>query len=750
MSPATSLSNHSIGGGVLSRFCSFVWLCNVALLPALAVIFCLLQIVQARAETPGLVTPNEVQSGSLLLETTEAGRYVEAPRLATDVNLDVSGPTARARLTQAFENPTDSFVEALYVFPLPEESAVYSLKMVIGDRVIVADIKEKQAAREIYEKAKSEGKKATLIEQQRPNVFTNAVANIGPHEKVVIQIEYQQAVRLADERFSLRVPLVVAPRYNPDIASPVVQKVEMQNGWGKSSDAGKPDPYNAPIVTPLAPPAELRTNPVSISVELKPGFPLGKVESLYHKVRIDRTNDDTREITLDGTAVADRDFVLEWSAVANDAPQIGLFREHVGKDDYVLAYVTPPVVASAKKAQREVVFVIDNSGSMGGTSIEQAKASLDYALSHLQPGDRFNVIRFDDTLTRFFEDSVEASQQNIASARRFVTNLEAQGGTAMLPALHAALDDSHQGSGLRQIVFLTDGEISNEQQLLDAIAARRGRSRIFMVGIGSAPNSYLMNHAAELGRGTFTHIGSAAEVDERMRALFDKLENPTVTDLKASFSEKNVSMTPSILPDLYRGEPLVIAARMGKAAGNLVIEGEIDGRPWTVNLPLDQAMNAEGISKLWARRKIDDAEVELTLGKISQDAADARVLRLALEHHLVSRLTSLVAVDKTLSRPANTPLTRADIPLQLPAGWDYDKLFGIRAERNVEEHASMDVNGVSAPVRSHERLASPSSPSQPLPLPQTATPATLLLMQGLGSMLVGLFVLWFFRRREDV
>lgn len=750
MSPATSLSNHSIRGGVLSRFCSFVWLCNMALLPALAVIFCLLQIAQARAETPGLVTPNEVQSGSLLLETSEAGRYVEAPRLATDVNLDVSGPTARARLTQAFENPTDSFVEALYVFPLPEESAVYSLKMVIGDRVIVADIKEKQAAREIYEKAKSEGKKVTLIEQQRPNVFTNAVANIGPHEKVVIQVEYQQAVRLADERFSLRVPLVVAPRYNPDIASPVVQKVEMQNGWGKSSDAGKPDPYNAPIVTPLAPPAELRTNPVSISVELKPGFPPGKVESLYHKVRIDAANDATREITLDGAAAADRDFVLEWSAVAKDAPQIGLFREHVGKDDYVLAYVTPPAVASAKKAQREVVFVIDNSGSMGGTSIEQAKASLDYALSHLQPGDRFNVIRFDDTLTRFFEDSVEANQQNIASARRFVTSLEAQGGTAMLPALHAALDDSHRGNGLRQIVFLTDGEISNEQQLLDAIAARRGRSRIFMVGIGSAPNSYLMNHAAELGRGTFTHIGSAAEVDERMRALFDKLENPTVTDLKASFSEKNVSMTPSILPDLYRGEPLVIAARMGKAAGNLVIEGEIDGRPWTVNLPLDQAMNAEGISKLWARRKIDDAEVELTLGKISQDAADARVLRLALEHHLVSRLTSLVAVDKTLSRPANTPLTRADIPLQLPAGWDYDKLFGIRAERNVEEHASMDVNGVSAPVRSHERLASPSSPSQPLPLPQTATPATLLLMQGLGSMLVGLFVLWFFRRRENV
>ncbi|WP_439710746.1 marine proteobacterial sortase target protein [Brucella anthropi] len=749
MSPAINLPNHSNRGRVLSRFCSFIWFCNMALLPALAVIFCLLQIVQARAETPALVTPNEVQSGSLLLETNEAGRYVEAPRLATDVDLDVSGPTVRARLTQAFENPTDGFVEALYVFPLPEESAVYSLKMVIGDRVIVADIKEKQTAREIYEQAKSEGKKATLIEQQRPNVFTNAVANIGPHEKVVIQIEYQQAVRLSDERFSLRVPLVVAPRYNPDNAYPVVQEVEMKNGWGKSSDTGKPDTYNAPLVTPLAPPAALRTNPVSISVKLKAGFPLGKVESLFHKVRIDTTNDATREITLDGMAAADRDFVLEWSAVASDAPQVGLFREHIGKDDYVLAYVTPPALASPKKVQREVIFVIDNSGSMGGTSIEQAKASLDYALSQLQPGDRFNVIRFDDTLTKFFEDSVDANQENITSARRFVTSLEAQGGTEMLPALHAALDDSNQGNGLRQIVFLTDGEISNEQQLLDAVAERRGRSRIFMVGIGSAPNSYLMNRAAELGRGTFTHIGSAAEVNERMRALFDKLEKPAVTDLKTSFSEKNVSMTPSLLPDLYRGEPLVIAARMGKAIGNLAIEGQIDGRPWTVNLPLDQAINAEGISKLWARRKIDDAEVELTLGKISQDAADARILHLALEHHLVSRLTSLVAVDKTPSRPANAPLTRADIPLQLPAGWDYDKLFDIRADRTVGDHANMDMNGVNDAVRSHESPASPSSPSQSIPLPQTATPATLLLMQGLGLILIGLFVFWFFRRKEN-
>lgn len=750
MHTAITVSHQRDRRNFLVRFCQLLWFGNAILLPALAVIFALLHPLQARAETTAFVTPNEVESGSLLMQTEQAGQYVEAPRLATDVDITVSGPTARARLTQAFENPTNGWVEALYVFPLPEDSAVYSLKMIIGNRVVVADIKEKQAARAIYEQARSEGKKAALIEQQRPNVFTNAVANIGPHEKVVVQIEYQQAVRLADNRFSLRVPLVVAPRYNPQDKAAIDQRAELKDGWGQPTTGTAQTTDNAAIHTSLTGPDSTRTNPVTLAIKLDAGFPVDDMKSLYHPVKIDRLNGEARQITLQGDAIADRDFVLEWSAAASDTPTVGLFREQVGKDDYVLAYVTPPVLAAPKKTGREIVFVIDNSGSMGGTSMAQAKASLDYALSRLEPNDHFNVIRFDDTLTKLFPDSVAATGENVAAARSFVGQLEASGGTEMLPPLHAALDDSHQSKGLRQIVFLTDGEVSNEQQLLDTIAARRGRSRIFMVGIGSAPNSYLMNRAAELGRGSFTHIGSTAEVDERMRALFDKLENPAVTDIRATFSEKNVSLTPTLLPDLYRGEPLVIAARMGKATGEVTINGMVGDHPWTVTLPLDQASNAEGISKIWARRKIDDAEVEATLGSISQDAADARILRLALDHHLVTRLTSLVAVDATPSRAANIPLTKADIPLHLPAGWDYRTLLGIGATRDANagqstESETAEWSGVN---RQAKPQAAPSPVSPSLPLPQTATPATLLMLQGLLAVLVGALLFWFTRREK--
>lgn len=747
MSPAIRHSHNNARAVSLSQFCKLIWFVNMTILPILAVVLSLLNVAAARAEKPAYVTPNAMQSGSLLLQSSEAGQYVEAPRLATDFDIDVSGPTARARLSQVFENPTSGWVEGLYVFPLPEESAVYSLKMIVGDKVIVADIKEKQAAREIYEKAKSKGKKAALIEQQRPNIFTNAVANLGPNEKVVIQIEYQQAVRLSDNRFSLRVPLVVAPRYNPDNSDPIIETADIQSGWGQQKTEPTHGPDNGAIETPLVMPGEDRTNPVTITVNLKPGFPSADIKSLYHPVKIDSQNEQTSKIVLDGKATADRDFVLEWQAAETAMPNVGLFRERVGNDDYLLAYVTPPVVKSAANQSREIVFVIDNSGSMGGTSIKQAKASLDYALSRLKPTDRFNVIRFDDTLTKVFDDSVPATPLNITDAREYVATLDAVGGTEMLPALHAALDDSHQKDGLRQIVFLTDGEISNEQQMLDVIASRRDRSRLFMVGIGSAPNTYLMNKASELGRGTFTHIGSVEEVDELMRELFAKLENPVVTNVKASFSQEGVNLTPGLLPDLYQGEPLVIVARTKQAIGTITVEGTVGRRPWTVTLPLDAASPAEGISKIWARRKIDDAEVDMKLGKITGLAADTRILNLALEHHLVTRLTSLVAVDQTPTRPANTPLTRADIPLQLPAGWDFDALFGIRADRNVLDHADAGQEQILA--RSNDRPASPDVSAPAMPLPQTATPATLNMFQGSVALLIGFLIFWFSRRKEN-
>ena len=356
---------------------------------------------------------------------------------------------------------------------------------------------------------------------------------------------------------------------------------------------------------------------------------------------------------------------------------------------------------------------------MGGTSIAQAKASLLYALGRLKPADRFNVIRFDDTMDVLFPDTVpaDAAQRRPGQGLRRRRSRRAAAPRWCRP-MKAALADRRDADDdyLRQVVFLTDGEIGNEQQLFDTIAAMRGRSRVFMVGIGSAPNSFLMTRAAEIGRGTFTHIGSVDQVETRMRELFDKLEKP---------GRHRASPRPSRRRgrhDARRCCPISIAAsrwcsppRSARSPARSRSTACIGDRPWIVRLPLAKAADGQGLSKLWARRKIADAEVARTLRQIDAEEADRRILALALEHHLVSRLTSLVAVDTTPSRPDGARLTRADLPLNLPAGWDFDKVFGRRARAGPAPRRS-DRADVAPPDRCRSAHAAlPRSPRRAAP-----------------------------------
>src|SRR5260370_2755625 len=289
---------------------------------------------------PVVASLADARIGSLLLRDGE--QYVEAPRIASDIDITVSGPTSRARVTQIFNNPTEKWVEAIYVNPLPDGGAVDTVKMVIGDGIVVGEIKERVEAKVIYEAAKRSGRKATLIEQERPNIFTNSVANIGPGETVVMQIEYQEPVHRSGNTSSLRVPLVVAPRYNP---APIAQTVDLgRGGWGKTNERANdpgpdPDRISAPVLDPRV---QAPTHTGAITVPLTPGFPLGDVKSHHHAVKIDAPSDDVRVIRLDNHVTpADRDFELTRTPAAAAAPSMGLFREHLGNPGDRLALVTP-------------------------------------------------------------------------------------------------------------------------------------------------------------------------------------------------------------------------------------------------------------------------------------------------------------------------------------------------------------------------------------------------------------------------
>ncbi len=707
------------------------------------------------------VRPNDMGTGALLFPSKEPGYFVEAPRLATDVQIDVNGPIMRTRVTQRFENPSKGWVEGTYVFPLPDDSAVDTLKMQIGERFIEGQVKPRQAAKEIYEQAKAEGKKAALLEQQRPNLFTNRVANIGPGETVVVQIEYQSGVRQSNDAFSFRFPMVVAPRYNPQ---PIVQTVDLDSRSGYA--VSDPVPDRQKIEPPVLDPREnAKVNPVTLTVNLKAGFPIGEVTSAFHEIDTVTTDQLSRKITLKaGSVPADRDFELGWKAVEGKSPYAGLFRETVGGKTYLMSFVTPPVTATNadKPVKREVVFVIDNSGSMAGPSMEQAKESLALAISRLKPEDRFNVIRFDDTMTVHFPALVEATPDKRENAIAFVRGLTADGGTEMLPALEAALRT--QGpvapGALRQVVFLTDGAIGNEGQLFQEIQNNRGDARVFTVGIGSAPNSHFMTKAAEYGRGTFTLIGSESQVAARMGELFTKLESPVMTDISATFEGAATGdITPNPMPDLYRGEPVVLTAELADAApeGKIRIVGKAGDQPFRVEMDIAKAASGEGIAKLWARRKIDD--LEASASAIADPASlDSQIEAVALAHHLVSRVTSLVAVDAAPSRPSGENLSETDLPLNLPAGWDFGKVFGEKPEANGtvdEREASATSRTKLAMMTADRMLAAPTARAAGLiaeannqvNLPQTATEADKQILIGLMLLALALvagstFVFW--------
>jgi Ca-activated chloride channel family protein len=622
---------------------------------------------QQGEETVGL---GEVGQGCLLAATGTPGRYLEVPVQSTEVEITVKGLVVEAVVEQNFENRTGEWLEGVYVFPLPPGAAVHAMRLVVGERVIEGEIQEREAARKVYQQAKTEGKKTSLVEQERPNIFTTSVANIGPGESVAVRIAYQEILEYDSGRFELRFPMVVGPRYTPGRP---VETASTGTGWAFDTDQV---PDASRITPPVLHPDEGRINPVKLSVTLDAGMPLERLICPSHPAQISAEKDGVRHIVLDG-AFADRDFVLEWVPARGREPRAAVFTEERDGAFYVLAMVMPPAdeFVESVRLPRETVFVIDTSGSMGGASILQAKQALLMALDQLQPEDFFNIIEFNSSFIELWPASRPAMPAAVAEARVWVERLDANGGTEMMGPLLAALEDHAEHTPLRQIVFITDGCVGNEDALFAAIATELGRSRLFTVGIGSAPNSHFMERAATLGRGSFTHIGTPSEVSLRMGELFAKLENPVLADIELVWPDPDAETWPERVPDLYAGEPVVVTARLATVHGDLEASGVRAHQAWRTGVKLSVGRESAGINRLWARRKIA-ALMEDRVRGVPEDEVRRQVLDVALAHHLVSKYTSLVAVDVTPSRPEDTALKSGAVPTNLPAGWQYEKVFG--------------------------------------------------------------------------
>jgi Ca-activated chloride channel family protein len=629
--------------------------------------------------------PPQMGEGALMYRSPNSHQYQIVPLVHTDAALDVRGLVASATVTQQYVNSSTEPIEAVYVFPLPHDAAVYDMEIRVGNRMIHSVVKEREEAKKTYATAKSEGKHAALLEQERPNIFTASVANIMPGDKVDVRMRYVEPLSWEDGKVRLVFPMVVGPRYIPGTQS------VGHSGTGWSYDTERV--ADASRITPPVPNPETRAgHDISVSVDLDTGSEPVIIHSVSHAVEVSRLPDGRQHVELStGKTIPNKDFVLEVQRGDSIKPQTALFLspdKSSGETHFLLA-AYPPTVRPTQRVPVEMLYMIDVSGSMEGTSIQQARGALLQALDQLQPGDRFGILAFSSGYHEFSSETLAATTDNLAAARRYVKNLQAGGGTEMLPALEHLMQKPQIPGYLRHIVLLTDGDLGNEEEIFAALKSQLGNARLYTVAIGSAPNTFLATKMAQFGRGTFTHIADINEVQEQMGRLFENIESPVLTDVKLWFEGVQVvEVYPARAPDLFMRQPLLIYGRITSGrAGKMHLQASAGNQPYETTATFDasKATFHPGITTLWARQRVEEM-MDQWRESDEKGRADVRaaVIAHAIRYRLVTRFTSLVAVEEVVVN-ASGQSTTAAVPTELPAGWQMEKVFGAPATGTADD-----------------------------------------------------------------
>jgi len=558
-----------------------------------------------------------------------------------EANIEVNGLVAYAEIKQIFINPHAVELEGKYQFPLPENSAVKQLRIKVGDKEIIGEIMEKKAAKTIYQQAKRQGKKASLLEQQRPNLFTNKIANIPAYSTVVVTLKFVMPVSFSNGEFTFTLPLALTERYQP-------------KSYNQSLDEQK-STSSAPHLRSIA------RSQSSINIALNSDIPITSISSESHNISLRELNSqqDTYFITLDKTKViSNKSFILRWKLLPSSQPQVSSFSQQISGEHYTLLTFFPPTYEAAQVITRDIIFIIDTSGSMQGQSMEQAKTSLQHAIFQLSDKDSFNIIAFDDDTELLFPVTQIASEKNIKESLLFIDGLSADGGTQMYRPLSNALmmkkNKVQSPKAIRQIVFITDGAVGNEFELMELLNAAQGDFRLYTVGIGAAPNGYFMKKAAQFGRGSYVFIQNLHDVQKKMTNFMTKISQPAISNIELIFDSQvhqHVEVYPKNMPDLYFGEPLQIALKSQFSISSVQLTGETVATPWYQQLVVDGSRQAKGISSLWARRKIESLLDTLVTGA-DKEAVKSQVISTSLNHQIISPYTSFIAVEKQPDIPS--------------------------------------------------------------------------------------------------
>ncbi|WP_050604850.1 VIT and VWA domain-containing protein [Ruegeria sp. 6PALISEP08] len=621
-----------------------------------------------------------------VIGATESGE-VDLPLLKSDMDVDIQGDMATVHVRQVFANPTDLPMSAEYLFPLNQNAAVYGMQMQVGEEVVEAQIKQKDDAEATFEAAKQEGKATALLTQHRPNMFTQNIANLMPGQPITVTLSYVQPVPKIDGAYELVLPLIVGPRYlgvpqgdevmlnaamaDAEAEVPSTRTTTQVDGW---TVAELPD---YPPVFGLTIPDTIDPARVSLDLMLKAAVPVSDLQSATHDLTIAQNGATWTARFAKGRGIDNRDVVLRYVLGGADTTA-GVLSHHDARGGFVSLLIEPPSMPEPDQiAARELIFVLDTSGSMSGEPLNASKRFMKAALNGLRPQDYFRVIRFASAPSDFAGDAVPATQRNIAAGQRYVRNLKAGGGTEIDNAIRHAFAASQPNNTLRIVVFLSDGYIGNEARVLHRIRSQIGEARIYAFGVGTAVNRYLLDAMAEEGRGYARYVDPTEEASDVAETLARKLKSPVLTDISVDWGDLEVSdVVPQRIPDLFDGGSVRVMARYtGGGPAEVLVDGRVQGRkasmPLAVTLPSENdttGNDSAAIPLTWARTKIADLDRAMAVQDGDSTDMEERITDLGLRFSLQTRYTSFVAVSKVIVNDSGMQARPTSVALPQVAG----------------------------------------------------------------------------------
>ena len=609
-------------------------------------------------DTPGSLT---------VLDASGQGRLM-CPLKHTDVKAEISGFISRVVVTQQFENPFKEKIEAVYTFPLPQNAAVDDMTMIVGERTIKGKILPREEAQAVYDAAKSSGKTAGLLDQERPNIFTQSVANILPGEQVKITISYVETLRYENGSYEFVFPMVVGPRYVSG------ESTGVRRGNGFAPDTNRvPDGSR---ITPRSIPAGMRSgHDISLEVTLDAGLIVEKIGSKSHPVNIDRPSPRSAHLRLkENSTIPNKDFILHYD-VGGQAIQDALLAHRSAAGGFFTMILQPPDrVAPDDVTPKELVFVLDTSGSMNGFPIEKAKETMKLALDNLYPSDTFNLITFAGDTNVLFPQPVRATKGNLAKAQAFLQSRSGGGGTEMMKAIKAALEPSDAQGHVRIVCFMTDGYVGNDMEIVSEVQKHQN-ARVFAFGIGESVNRFLLDKMAEAGRGEVEYVALNDDGSAAARRFHERVRNPLLTDISIDWNGLPVAdVYPQRIPDLFGAKPVVLTGRYSSAGrATIRLKGKVAGNDFIREIPVElpETMASHDVlAPLWARARIDNLMAQnyagAQTGVMPVELKDT-ITQLGIEFRLMTQFTSFVAVEEMIVTDGGEP-RRVDVPVEVPEG----------------------------------------------------------------------------------